>query len=562
VPTNPEEMHSIRCSGCEKKLKYQAKLAGKKIACPKCGQSILLPLPNESIDLGGLEESLESDSRPPVLITKPGVKSDLPDDEDEFQLAPPGPVPRKLSSFKRVTEDLSGKSNSLPPASLPADVTDQSTKKGTSNLDLTDINLEEFDLKAVEPRPGTIYATQDPASYTAPSKGKTPSKLVEPSSPAKKTASKVSNDTRTEFRYPCKVCGTSMYAELVEVGNRTRCPDCYTAFSIPSPPPGWNKKKNVGPTSVDEGAAMPLAAAEGKGTRTAGPTASTAEVMMAKAEASLNENDEKTRNETYDFDASSWGLRNFGFLKDPSAIVIALVSGVFLGGALVTGLVISGMAADRTADLDQKESVRSVANNLTILLLATPLFLGCLANGIAVLEASANQLKQVARWPAFNLGEAMGEIMVVLAAFALAALPGGLLQWFGSMIGVPGEIATILWLLITWAAFPVFLLGMLDNQSATEPISKEVIMSIQLRHNAWGAMYMMTSMAFIGMFFLFLLQTNDRYPIRFVMGLVIPMMVFFAFHQYGLLAARISSVTQLGFESLDDEEVEDVSDEN
>jgi hypothetical protein len=45
------------------------------------------------------------------------------------------------------------------------------------------------------------------------------------------------------------------------------------------------------------------------------------------------------------------------------------------------------------------------------------------------------------------------------------------------------------------------------------------------------------------------------------MGLVIPILVFCVFQQYGLLAARISSVTELGFESIEDDEEDSFDDE-
>ena len=486
--------------------------------------------------------------------TNPAIIDLDREEDDEFRLAPPEPVARKRSTFvtspSAVDADQATTQQSSTLASTPNPMS--SSKAGTANLDLSDIDLEDFDIGD--------YASSKPLGSGEPNRSSDKTTNTT-KTPIAKVPFSAATTSSTDFRYPCKVCGTSMYAEITEVGNNVRCPDCYTEFSIPSPPPGWNKRKNIGPTSVDEGAAMPLAAAEGRGVRTSGPTTNTAEVLMANAEASLDGDDDRIRKETYDFDSTSWAIRNFGFLMDPSAVIIALITGVFLGGALVAGLVIGGIVADRAADSVAAESTRIIAHNFAILLLALPIFLGTLANGVAILEASANQLKRIARWPAFNLGEALGEVMVVAAAFALAALPGGLIQWFSTMIGLPNEIATILWLLITWAAFPVFLLSMLDNQSVSEPISLDVVKSMQSKFEAWGGMYLMTAMSFIGLFSLYLLQTNDRYPIRFVMGFVIPIVVFFIFHQYGLLGARISSVTDLGFESLDEDEGDEETNE-
>ncbi len=517
LATNPEEMSSIRCSGCGKRLKYPARLAGKQIGCPKCGINLLLPLTEIEDVAVSLSNSL--------------------DDDDEFRLAPVD--------------------TAIPKAVV---------KPVLAVNPLDDFDLGDFDniTRPVESSRGVdsakSAATNTSATNTSIGTGSSQRSTKPVTSSPKKISAQNSAPLRTDFRYPCKVCSTSMYADIKEVGNKVRCPDCYTEFSIPSPPPGWNKPKNIGPTSLDDGAAMPLAAAEGRGVRTSGPTTSTAEVMMERAAASLAEDDEKTRREIYDFESSGWAIRNFGFLKDPSAIVIALVTGVFLGGALVGALVIGGMAANSTTDPERKESIRGIASNLALAILAAPIFLGALANGVAVLEAAANQLQRIARWPAFNIGEAMDEVMVVAAAFGIAALPGALLQWFGSSIGVPDVLATIVMLLLTWFAFPVLLLSMLDNQAFTEPISQDVIKSMQSRHNAWGGMYMMSAMAFLFLFGLYLLQTNDRSGLRFTIGLVTPILIFFVFHQYGLLAARISSVTELGFESIEDDDEDQLDD--
>lgn len=513
LATNPEEMPSIRCSGCGKRLKYPAKLAGKQISCPKCDTKLLLPLTEIEDVANSLASSLE-------------------DDDDEFRLAPVETTIPKTVGKPALTVNP-----------------------------LDDFDLGDFDNLAplVESSLG-VDSAKSAAANTLAGADSSQRSAKPVASQLKKVSSQDSAPLRTDFRYPCKVCSTSMYADIKEVGNNVRCPDCYTEFSIPSPPPGWNKPKNIGPTSLDDGAAMPLAAAEGRGVRTSGPTTSTAEVMMERAAASLAEDDEKTRREIYDFESSGWAIRNFGFLKDPSVIVIALVTGVFLGGALVGALTIGGMAANSTTDPERKESIRAIASNLALAILAAPIFLGALANGVAVLEAAANQLQRIARWPAFNIGEAMDEVMVVAAAFGIAALPGALLQWFASSIGVPDILATIVMLLITWFAFPVLLLSMLDNQAVTEPISQDVIKSMQSRHNAWGAMYMMTAMAFLFLFGLYLLQTNDRSGLRFTIGLITPILIFFVFHQYGLLAARISSVTELGFESIEDDDEDQLED--
>jgi hypothetical protein len=41
---------------------------------------------------------------------------------------------------------------------------------------------------------------------------------------------------REHFRYVCPVCSTHLQATRDEAGHQTRCPDCFTTFTIPQPP--------------------------------------------------------------------------------------------------------------------------------------------------------------------------------------------------------------------------------------------------------------------------------------------------------------------------------------
>jgi len=103
-------------------------------------------------------------------------------------------------------------------------------------------------------------------------------------------------------------------------------------------------------------------------------------------------------------------------------------------------------------------------------------------------------------------------------------------------------------LLSVWALTPILLLCMIDNSSIFAPYSKAVIQSIQIKSEAWGAMYMQTAVAF-GSFFLFMLMSRLQRPVGdFVLGLAVPLACFFLFGQYGVLAGRISDVTEMGFE--------------
>jgi hypothetical protein len=183
-----------------------------------------------------------------------------------------------------------------------------------------------------------------------------------------------------------------------------------------------------------------------------------------------------------------------------------------------------------------------------------PLLAATLANGIAILEASANRLKRVARWPIFSPAETLGETGVILAAVALAALPGGLVGWLLSSINVDRALGIGLVLFTTWLLFPILLLSMLDNQSITQPFSMDVLSSIRSRTDAWGAAYLQSAIVLFSLFLAFLISRGGNTAIRFLFGMSLPFAIYFLFNQYGVLASRIADLTQLELESEDDEE--------
>jgi DNA-directed RNA polymerase subunit M/transcription elongation factor TFIIS len=350
-----------------------------------------------------------------------------------------------------------------------------------------------------------------------------------------------------EFSYPCKVCGSMMYAKPSDVGSMARCPDCYSEYSVPGPPAVKARPKDPDLSTIADVALKPV---QGSGKNTKEFGRSTAEDYLAKAEKEVEEDDQDEREQVYDFDSAGWLKRTFAFLSDPTLIIVALVTGLFMGATLVG----SGMAG--TVLPNASESARIFGIMLVLVLFGVPLLIVTLGNGIAVLETSANRLKRVAQWPIFNPSDAMGEIMVALLAFAYAVLPGGLLGWFGASVGLNGDMRAAVALLSAYALYPILLLGMLDNQSAGEPFSKDVLNSIRSKADAWGAMYLQTGLAMALIFVMYLFAINGTEVPRFLFGFCLPLIVFFIFHQFGVLGTRIADVTNLAFESEESDDQE------
>ena len=99
-----------------------------------------------------------------------------------------------------------------------------------------------------------------------------------------------------------------------------------------------------------------------------------------------------------------------------------------------------------------------------------------------------------------------------------------------------------------WGLTPILLLSMINNNSIFEPYSKAVLNSIKSHPEAWGAMYLQTAAALVVFFLLIVLLSMQRLFGDFLSGLTLPFACFFVFNQYGVLAGRISHVTEIGFE--------------
>ena len=279
-----------------------------------------------------------------------------------------------------------------------------------------------------------------------------------------------------------------------------------------------------------------------------------AEEYLAKAAKEVDSDDQDLREAVYDFDTSGWMKRTFAFLGDPSLLVIAVTSGLFMGGILVGSTMAGSMMPNASP------SARIFGVMLVLILLGGPLLIITLANGIAVLEASANRLRRIGNWPIYNPTDALGEIAVVVGAFLLSALPGGLLAWLGSKFGVSPDLGFGMILLCTYLLFPIVLLGMLDNQSVGEPYSSSVVGSISSKFDAWGAMYLLTGLAMGLIFILYLVSASGAEASKFVFGMLLPVVIFFIFHQIGVLGSRIADVTNLAFESDESDEPEAAED--
>ena len=347
-----------------------------------------------------------------------------------------------------------------------------------------------------------------------------------------------------EFRFKCKVCETAMFARPEQIGNMVRCPDCYSEFSIPRPAPKVAKKpkQKLAPADAMNFREHEAAPVSGK------KRPSEADDFLRKAEAELEQEKDKGADITYDFDAQGLLDRAFGFMKDSNVYIVAAAPGFLLGLVLVAGQFVWEMGGQNNPQLAR------IGIIALLVVFGLPLVAASLANGLAILEATANAQKKVDTWPGFNLAESLGEIFMLLIAAILAAIPGGLIGWGLTSIDMDPLLAIGATLLSIWLLFPIIVLGMLDNQAITNPYSPEVLSSMGKKPDSWAGMYTLNGFAMATFFLLYYMCISNSMLYKMIAAMALPFVIFFIFRQIGNLAYYISDVTSLAFETDDDDD--------
>ncbi len=567
-------MLSFACPKCQKKLKAPSNLAGQKLSCPKCSSPIRVPgvvdSKNDDDDWLALNSQPESpppreakksqeekvkpsQSKSPIASPTRIQESKLPElaDLDELRLAPSleltssnspsAKTPSGKSLFDDDLPDLqpfddpssTASEKPLEPKSPPAAAKNSSAKP---SLDLPDIALPDLDLSDIP------LAPLEPSKpkTTKSKSGKSPilSGSLEDLSLESPALIGPLDSVDEEFSFPCKLCGSLLCSSRSRVGHSIRCPDCYSEFSVPSPP----QKKKKADVKIDaEVAKVTFAPIDSLSVHGTNSSSEKTKEILDRAEQTLESEREEYQDLSGTFDTKRWMGFLFGFLKDPMVITAAV------GLGFVSGFWLFSMAAMGTwVSLEGAQVL--IAQLLILCVFGVPIFGAICMCGIAILTMAANRANRVAEWPFMKMSESIGECVMVLAAVMAASIPGGMLGAVFRSLNAHPMVSFAFIILGIWAITPILLLCMIDTSSIFQPYSKAVFQSIKSRAEAWGAMYMQTGMAFAA-FFMLMVLTGTSPPVGdFVLGLALPFICFFMFNQYGVLAGRISDVTEMGFE--------------
>ena len=581
---NPNLLN-FACPKCQKKLKAPSNLAGQKLVCPKCASPIRVPgvveTKNDDDEWLALDESSKPKSAP-TPEKRPAIKPKAPTSEPSSPLKPPESAKVDPDEFRLAPQEK--KDSTVPPHPSPSVVTSQTTARRSvfdddlpdlvpiddaptasaaepkskssqappvtkpklilPDIALPDIALPELDLSDIPLAPiETIKpktTQQKPVLEPKSSQSAKPilvGSLEELTLESPALIGPMASMLDEEFNFPCKLCGSLLSSSRSRIGTDTRCPDCFTQFSVPSPP---QKKKLVDVKMDEDVARVTFAPIDSQSVRGASISSEKTKEILDRAEQTIETEREEFDHLNGAFDTKRWLGFLFGFLRDP--LVIAAAVGI----GFLTGVWLFSIAAMGTwVKLDATQVL--IARLALLCVFCWPIAVLISMCGIAILTMAANRASKVVEWPFARLSESVGECAMVIVSVMAASIPGGMIGAAFRSFNSHPMVAFAFAIIGIWGLTPILLLSMIDSGSVFEPYSKAVFSSIKSRPEAWGAMYMQTGL-FLLLFFMFMLITNSQTPVGdFVLGLVLPLTCFFVFNQYGVLAGRISQVTEMGF---------------
>lgn len=454
-------------------------------------------------------------------------------DDDLPELAPlspattPAAAPRPTKSDTAVPSALpAGSSSNVKPSSPKTG----NPKTGTPKEGAPKANAP----KAGQTKPGGSA----PASGSASSNtGKLQGSLEQLSRDEAALQAYFQPPADEEFSFPCKICGTLLYVGVSRVGKRTTCPDCHSELTVPARP----AKKKVVEMRLDESVAdVKLSPVEGASRRDDALGSSKTKEILDKAAVDLERERKEIDPVSVAFDSKRWMQLIFGFLRDPGLIIAAVILGLF------TAVWLYAIHAVGKLELGMMQIV--IIRGLLFGLLCIPILGSIVMCALAIIPMAANQLRRVENWPFGRFFDSIGEFLMVVVAVALASVPGGILASGIAAVNGPPFISSALIMLSIWGITPILLLGMIDNGQVVNPFSKSVLQSISAKPEAWGAMYFQSGFAYVLLLILLGIARMTGPAFSAVLGALLPLSCFFIANQYGVLAGRISDVTELGYE--------------
>ncbi len=257
--------------------------------------------------------------------------------------------------------------------------------------------------------------------------------------------------------------------------------------------------------------------------------------VLARAERELKEASAPS-DVWLDDQTKNWFIHQFGFLRDSQVIASALATGLILSGLYL----FAHWAASDTSPLAK---LGRVLSTIVMVVIFFPLMGYILTCGMAILDATANRLKRAREWPAMDPSEWLADAFTWAITILLAGAPGSLIGYLlMTFLGTSSIVGIYLIFLSIWGLGPPLLLGILDNQSILQPVSKTVIGSFHSRASAWQNYYLVSAVLLAILGSVYVWNANDGWIAAIVTGLSTPWLIFYLFHRLGIVARALGDV--------------------
>ena len=531
---------SLQCPRCNGSVSISDNAAGKRVNCPHCEQSFLAPgIVTETGTEADEDDWLTLDDTPTPLV--PSSTPNVPDKPKPPRTSPSqkNVVPPIPSSTTLATDDQPPSDDdesffsetALPPISIPDASASKSPATGTDGLPLNEnqsgpsISSEEEELlsqftDALNQAPPPQQPVKSNALDAIKSLGAATTASGGPASNPTTDPQAVSTQYESEFRVTCKTCGTILYAKATESGKTTKCSDCYSEIIIPQPPKVRKK------TEIDIANAETFSLGQGgTGARdTEDPFRKSADELLAEA----SREEEETSTPIYEDTPSvaDWLKNVFGIFRDPSVLMHWVV--ISVAAAIPTALLLS-------------IGETSVQLLLTVGMMVGGLLLGAItvSCAFAILLSVANDNDHVEEWPSLDIAQWFDQLIPVLGATGLVAVPMWTICYITNCTGLLG---VFLVMFAIYLLLPFILLSMLDMGSVLTPFSPELARSVSKCQEEWAGFYFSSGLLFAGLFLFIALAWSIASSIGIVAS--ISLSIFSTFAYFGMMGRLAYSIGQ------------------
>ncbi len=408
---------------------------------------------------------------------------------------------------------------------------------------------------APKPTPKPPQASSPPGAPAPKTPTSSAPKAQEPPATSKPPASKPAD---REYSINCQVCKSILSVQASQVGKQIRCPDCHSMVKVPPPP----IKKPVQSTPIDQLASVDLAPVEAIDPRTAGGASLNTKAMLNKASKEIERERDEIEAVSGAFDSKEWLSRTFGFLSDSRVVWSLVLLGLATALCFYIGSTYGDLLVTHNANRVARRVTRTIATTPeqystmlyrfvtgVINLLITLPIIATFILAVAIIPKAANRLKRIDPWPFMShLRQYAAPAGVAAAVWYFAHLIGHTLSTPLAILKMPVAIQEAFAEFVPWLILPVVYLSMLESQSHKQPFSQSIYRSIAAKPDAWGAMYMQTGIAFVLFFVCTQIGILQGAAFFAVAGFLFPWFLCFLANQYGVLAGRVSDVTELGYE--------------